>query len=287
MPKRHLSYSDVEETSENSSAESEDARKPINGGKNPAGAVSEYEKQRLSRIAENRARMEALGLPKIASSLMGSGPNAKKKKEQKKGKAKVLEDDEDYRPDEDHEGPSSSGSREEEAMEEDDDDDFVTVKTKSGSRGKKNKSSKSKKVLSRSTLSNDDCIDDDEALKHAISLSLQGSDVKNADVTGRKGNPQIQEDTGRRKRKNSFASRLQMTEDELILHFFQFDEKCDGGISIADIQRLATTHDFMWNKEELADMIHCFDSDGDGKLSLEEFRKIVVRCNMIKEPEQS
>ncbi|XP_068343465.1 calmodulin-like isoform X2 [Pyrus communis] len=258
MPKRRLSDSDVEETSENSSAESEDAGKPINGGKNPAGAVSEYEKRRLSRIAENRARMEALGLPKIASSLMGSGPNAKKKKEQKKGKAKVLEDDEDYRPDEDQEGPSSSGSREEEAMEEDDDDDFVTVKTKSGSRGKK-----------------------------AISLSLQGSHVKNANVTGRKGNPQIQEDTGRRKRKNSFASRLQMTEDELILHFFQFDEKCDGGISIADVQRLATTHDFMWNKEELADMIHCFDSDGDGKLSLEEFRKIVVRCNMIKEPEQS
>ena len=37
----------------------------------------------------------------------------------------------------------------------------------------------------------------------AISLSLQGSHVKNANVTGRKGNPQIQEDTGRRKRKNS------------------------------------------------------------------------------------
>ena len=136
MPKRHLSDSDVQETSENSSAESEDAGKSINGGKNPAGALSGYEKQRLSRIAENRARMEALGLPKIASSLMGSGPNAKKK-EQKKGKAKVLEDDEDYRPDEDQEGPSSSGSREEETMEEDDDDDFVTVKTKSGSRGKK------------------------------------------------------------------------------------------------------------------------------------------------------
>lgn len=137
MRKRHLSDSDVEETSENSSAESEDGGKPINGLKNPAVAVSEYEKQRLSRIAENRARMEALGVPKIASSLMGSGPNAKKRKEQKKGKAKVLEEDEDYRPDEDQEGPSSSGSREEEAMEEDDDDDFVTVKAKSGSRGKK------------------------------------------------------------------------------------------------------------------------------------------------------
>ncbi|KAM0010310.1 hypothetical protein Hdeb2414_s0077g00777191 [Helianthus debilis subsp. tardiflorus] len=31
------------------------------------------------------------------------------------------------------------------------------------------------------------------------------------------------DDSGKRKRKNLFTSRVQMTEDELILHFFQFD----------------------------------------------------------------
>ncbi|PQQ02347.1 uncharacterized protein Pyn_13709 [Prunus yedoensis var. nudiflora] len=299
MPKHDLSDSEHEETSENSSSESEEAGKPSNGQKDRVGSsVSEYEKQRLSRIAENRARMEALGLPKIASSVMGSGQNGKRKnKKGQKGKAKVFEDDEEYRPEE--EEPCSYSSQEE-AMEEEDDDDYLGEKT-SGSRRKKNKGSKSKKALPRSILSNKDCIDDDEALKQAIAMSLQGSvevsgvahsgplqrsNVVNAKVNERKGNNQIPEDTGR-KRKKSFASRLQMTEDELVLHFFQFDENCNGGLSLRDLQRVATAHDFMWTDKELADMIRCFDSDGDGKLSLDEFRKIVVRCNMIKEPEQS
>ncbi|CAL9006739.1 unnamed protein product [Prunus brigantina] len=299
MPKHDPSDSEHEETSENSSSESEEAGKPSNGQKDRVGSsVSEYEKQRLSRIAENRARMEALGLPKIASSVMGSGQDGKRKnKKVQKGKAKVFEDDEEYRPEEEE---SCSYSSQEEAMEEDDDDDYLGEKT-SGSRRKKNKGSNSKKALPRNILSNKDCINDDEALKQAIAMSLQGSvevsavahsgplqrsNVDNAKVNERKGNNQIPEDTGR-KRKKSFASRLQMTEDELVLHFFQFDENCNGGLSLRDLQRVATGHDFMWTDKELADMICCFDSDGDGKLSLDEFRKIVVRCNMIKEPEQS
>ncbi|ONI22591.1 hypothetical protein PRUPE_2G138200 [Prunus persica] len=301
MPKHDLSDTEHEETSENSSSESEEVGKPSNGQKDRVGSsVSEYEKQRLSRIAENRERMEALGLPKIASSVMGSGQNGKRKnKKVQKGKAKVFEDDEEYRPEEEE---SCSYSSQEEAMEEDDDDDYLGEKT-SGSRRKKvkNKGSKSKKALPRSILSNNDFINDDEALKQAIAMSLQGSvevsavahsgplqrpNVDNAKVNERKGNNQIPEDTGR-KRKKSFASRLQMTEDELVLHFFQFDENCNGGLSLRDLQRVATAHDFMWTDKELADMIRCFDSDGDGKLSLDEFRKIVVRCNMIKEPEQS
>ncbi|CAL8121677.1 unnamed protein product [Prunus armeniaca] len=237
MPKHDPSDSEHEETSENSSSESDEAGKPSNGQKDRVGSsVSEYEKQRLSRIAENRARMEALGLPKIASSVMGSGQNGKRKnKKVQKGKAKVFEDDEEYRPEEEE---SCSYSSQEEAMEEDDDDDYLGEKT-SGSRRKKNKGSKSKKALPRSILSNKDCIDDDEALKQAIAMSLQGSvevsavahsgplqrsNVDNAKVNERKGNNQIPEDTGR-KRKKSFASRLQMTEDELVLHFFQFDGK--------------------------------------------------------------
>ncbi|XP_008232581.1 PREDICTED: uncharacterized protein LOC103331713 [Prunus mume] len=294
MPEHDPSDSEHEGTSENSSSESEEAGKPSNGQKDRVGSsVSEYEKQRLSRIAENRARMEALGLPKIASSVMGSGQNGKRKnKKVQKGKAKVFEDDEEYRPEEEESCSYSS--------QEDDDDDYLGEKT-SGSRRKKNKGSKSKKALPRSILSNKDCIDDDEALKQAIAMSLQGSvevsavahsgplqrsNVDNAKVNERKGNNQIPEDTGR-KRKKSFASRLQMTEDELVLHFFQFDENCNGGLSLRDLQRVATAHDFMWTDKELADMIRCFDCDGDGKLSLDEFRKIVVRCNMIKEPEQA
>lgn len=126
-----------EEVPENSGSEEEpQLRTPINHG------VSEYEKQRLSRIAENRARMEALGLPKIASTLWGSAQQvSNKRKNTKKGKEKVEEDDDvvgdggedkDYRPDEVEEEPISSS--EEEANE--DDDDYLDG-TSSGSRRKK------------------------------------------------------------------------------------------------------------------------------------------------------
>lgn len=33
-----------------------------------------------------------------------------------------------------------------------------------------------------------------------------------------------------------------------------------------DIERVAIAHDFMWTEKELTDMIHCFDSDRDGKV---------------------
>lgn len=39
-----------------------------------------------------------------------------------------------------------------------------------------------------------------------------------------------------------------------------------GGITALDLAKVADAHDFMWTDKELADMIHCFDSDGDGKV---------------------
>lgn len=33
-----------------------------------------------------------------------------------------------------------------------------------------------------------------------------------------------------------------------------------------DIKRFAIAHDFTWTEKELADMVHCFDSDRDGKV---------------------
>lgn len=103
---------------ENSSSASEGAETRIHG--QHRDGVSEYEKQRLSRIAENKARMEALGLRKMASSLTGSARSSRMKN---KGKGKVVvEDDEDYRPEE--EGPSSS-TEEDEGNEDDDDEDYL------------------------------------------------------------------------------------------------------------------------------------------------------------------
>ena len=102
-----------------------------------ASQSTEYERHRLSRIAENRSRMVALGLPKIASKLWGSAQNVSEKmNKKKKGKAKVDDDDEDededYRLDKVEEGLSSSTGDE----ETDDDDDYFD-ETSSGSRRKK------------------------------------------------------------------------------------------------------------------------------------------------------
>lgn len=40
-----------------------------------------------------------------------------------------------------------------------------------------------------------------------------------------------------------------------------------GAITMRDLRRVAIAHDFTWIDKELADMIHCFDGDGDGKVS--------------------
>ncbi|KAM4072077.1 hypothetical protein ACB094_11G110300 [Castanea mollissima] len=145
-----------------------------------------------------------------------------------------------------------------------------------------------KKVPAHKGLSKSDYIDNDDALRQAIALSLQESaglsDVvhcgplkcSEADVVNAK-----------LMRRRDFGSRVQMTEDELVVNFFQFDDTWKGGITVRDIERVANAYDFMWTEQELSDMIHCFDSDRDGKLSLEDFRKIVGRCNMIKGPESS
>ncbi|KAJ4727177.1 Calmodulin-related, putative isoform 2 [Melia azedarach] len=243
-----LDQSDSElDDTENRSSEVESEEGNSNGRKQEE--ISEYEKQRLSRIAENKAKMEAMGLAKMASSLIGSPQNSK-----------------------DHE-------------------EFLGNKVSTFAKGKvKNKSSKPKKTapVQNQVSSSDYVADDDDELMQAIALSLQNyAEASGPTVSERKRNDRIQEDTRRGKRKKSFTSRVQMTEDEVILHFFQLDEAGKGSINMRDLRKVAVAHDFVWTDEELADMIHCFDSDGDGKLNLEDFQKIVSRCNMMRASEHS
>uniref|UniRef100_A0A453CFF3 EF-hand domain-containing protein n=1 Tax=Aegilops tauschii subsp. strangulata TaxID=200361 RepID=A0A453CFF3_AEGTS len=80
-------------------------------------------------------------------------------------------------------------------------------------------------------------------------------------------------------------SRIQLSEDDVVAIFFSFDEAGKGYIAPWDLEKMANINDFIWTDFELSKMIHCFDSDKDGKISLEEFRTIVSRCNMLQEPE--
>ncbi|XP_022870315.1 uncharacterized protein LOC111389621 [Olea europaea var. sylvestris] len=304
-------FSDSESQENDSSGEESEKETPRSEEK-----TSDYELQRLKRIEENKKRMEALGLHRIANSFIGSVQKDHKKKCERKGKRKMVDEDEEYKPSEIEEETCSSS-------EEDgsDDDKF------SGSQKGK---AKKKTSTPKKQVPNSDILDDDAALMQAIALSLKDSagflDVPTSvpshylpmqaialslkDSAGfldvptsvpslspgahavdkisshKERNSNSQDDVEKRKRKKMgkpINSRVQMTLDEMVIHFFHFDEVGKGNITLRDIQRVATAHDFTWSEKEISDMIYCFDSDGDGKLNLDDFRKIVGRCNMIKD----
>ncbi|XP_038874842.1 centrin-1-like [Benincasa hispida] len=247
--------------------------------------VPEYEKQRLSRISENKKRIEALGLAKLATSLLDSSKNLSNI--DRKGKRKLGDaDDEDYKPSED-----SSSSEDDDSDSEEEEEYFGSGKVY-GSRGMKGKnrgSEAKRKVPVKKSNNSDDEDDDEDALRQAIKLSLQDSGENcDAQVQGplenvRRKNVKNQEVRGGMKRKGLFTSRMQMNDDELIMNFYCFDDSWKGDITVSDLKRVAAAHDFTWSDIELRDMIDCFDSDGDGKLNLNDFRRIAGRCNMIKE----
>ncbi|GMH21664.1 hypothetical protein Nepgr_023506 [Nepenthes gracilis] len=270
-------------------SESENSDKSVSSEENDApdnGGATEYEKQRMRRIQENKARMEALGLCKMASRVEIIC------RRDRKGKGKVKsEEDDDYEPDEnDDNGDEELSSSSQEF------DEYEQVKNggKSKSRSGRVKKKPRPKKVSSQNIDNPDFMDEDKALMQAIALSLEDSkDVSNAgpscnsnsqavNSTARKGHDHLQGDAERRKRRKSASTRVQMTEDDVLIHFCQFDEVGKGSIKLRDLQRMAAAHDFTWTDKELADMIRCFDSDHDGKLSLGDFRSIVSRCGMLR-----
>ncbi|KAL6555055.1 hypothetical protein OROGR_006313 [Orobanche gracilis] len=241
----------------------------------------DYEKQRLQRIEENNRRMEALGLRKMASNFTGSVLNAHQKKSHDgKGKRKIVDEDDEYNPTPEDDELSCS----------DDDDDDDEEEFSPSKKMKINKNSISPKKQGPFNLDSD-FLDDDDALMQAIALSLQDTDTSGAHVTNpapsandeRKGNPYVQDGSPKKGRKRDNTKENRSIQDGSVKKGRKwFDESGSGGFNLRDVQRLAATHDFTWSEKEIADMIYCFDSDGDGKISFDDFRKIIVRCNMLK-----
>ncbi|XP_030441926.2 uncharacterized protein LOC115664117 [Syzygium oleosum] len=242
--------------------------------------------------------MEALGLRNLTSSVMGSSWKAKKggaKGKRKVGQEEEEEDDKDgdYAPALDDDGGDDDLS----VDEEDDDQDFEV--SGSGKRkGKRKVPKPKKKPQTKKFLNKLDYVDDDAELAKAIVLSLHDSARVSGMVSSEPSKNEAGVDLNGRvektwenprtvKRKKPFTSRVKMTEDELIMHFFQLDEAGKGGITVHDLAKVADAHDFTWTDMELANMIHCFDSNGDGKLSLDDFSEIIHRCNMIQGSEGS
>ncbi|XP_009401669.2 uncharacterized protein LOC103985638 isoform X1 [Musa acuminata AAA Group] len=272
------------------------------------GPMPEYERQRLSRIRENRSRLEALGISGLASSLLSPPPPPSKRQERRekamkgagRGRAVGDEDDDDYLPSDADQDDGGEGGGESSSLGEEEEEEQAEKKPSSVSRGKGKKrgSSKAAKVMKKGKTEPNDLTDSDTALKQAIALSLGEHMDPNEAVGGipqnsgssvadfgpyRKDKSSAHGPAGRRKSKIVNKSRVQLTEDEVDAYFFSFDEVGKGYITQQDLQKMAIAHDFSWTKSEIFNMIHCFDSDGDGKLSLKDFRAIVCRCKMIKD----
>lgn len=291
--------------------EGEEEEEEGGGGGGNGSAISEYEKQRLQRIEENGARLKALGLPHLASSFLaspGAPPSKSKKKKNisinSRNRKRKGTEDEEYRPSPDEEEDSRrerenpSSSSEEEGGED--------VGNSSSRRRRKGKNMSSpqaakarKKSHGKERARVSDEIDDDTALQQAIALSLGGATEQagsleashNCGTNGASSNSHVKKDSlniketaGRKNSRKMNKSRPQLTEDEVVALFFSFDVAGNGHITVRDLRRMVIAHDFSWTDVEIENMIHCFDGDRDGMLSVEDFRSIISSLNMLQEP---
>ncbi|XP_039168090.1 uncharacterized protein LOC120293201 [Eucalyptus grandis] len=161
--KRRSPTSDAEPDGAEASSGSEPEPPPL-PDPTEATPVSNYEKQRLSRIAENKRRMEALGLRNLASSVMGS--SRKTRRGDAKGKRKVggEEDDDDkdgdYAPALDGDGGDDDGL----SVDDEEDDRDFEVSGSGKRKGKRKVSKPKKKPQTKKSPNKLDYVDDDAEL---------------------------------------------------------------------------------------------------------------------------
>ncbi|KAF0893712.1 hypothetical protein E2562_029389 [Oryza meyeriana var. granulata] len=140
--------------------------------------MNDYEKERLARIRENEARLQALGIRRLAASpLLHSAAPSAAGKGKRKGRAAGADADEQYLPsysEEDEEEEEGSSS----ASDQDGEEEDIKSSSRSRKKGKKKilNSGKSSKVTPRKENARlADSVDDDAALQQAIALSLAES----------------------------------------------------------------------------------------------------------------
>ncbi|XP_010692171.2 uncharacterized protein LOC104905352 isoform X1 [Beta vulgaris subsp. vulgaris] len=129
---------EVEVRTESENSESSSSDDP----KTPENKTTEYEKQRELVIARNKARMESMGLQKIAKSLMNLGHKEGKKRKSQHKSIKSKKDDE-YEPDNDDEEQKDDSS---EATLDNSSEEFEQEKKKKKITNARNSKSHSKKV---------------------------------------------------------------------------------------------------------------------------------------------
>lgn len=71
------------------------------------------------------------------------------------------------------------------------------------------------------------------------------------------------------------------TKDDIKKVFKLFDEEGNGFVSVQDLKRVAKELQENMDEVELQEMIDRADSDGDGKVTFEDFYKIMTKKNFI------
>ncbi|KAI4967364.1 hypothetical protein ZWY2020_028333 [Hordeum vulgare] len=283
--------------------------------------LTEYEKERLARIRENEARLEALGIRRLAASPLLNQPSSAAAAAAA-GAKRNRRSDPTMRT-RSTSRPTGAGEESSSASDQDTEEDF-----KPSSRS--NQKGKAKKKLnlgspSKSTFREEDAIalslaepskssvTTAEPSKSSVTTTTAAEPSKSSVTTaepskssvtttttaetssrgakGRKGTPckndnttPVKDSAKNGKTKKQVRSRIQLSEDDVVAIFFSFDEAGKGYIAPWDLEKMANVNDFIWTDFELSNMINFFDNDKDGKISLEEFRAIVSRCNMLQEP---
>uniref|UniRef100_A0A453CF58 EF-hand domain-containing protein n=1 Tax=Aegilops tauschii subsp. strangulata TaxID=200361 RepID=A0A453CF58_AEGTS len=253
--------------------------------------LTEYEKQRLARIRENEARLQALGIRRLAASPLLNQPSSAAAAAGAKRKQKKRSDDadEEYLPSEGgggEEGEEEEGSS---ASDQDSDEEFKPS-SRSNQKGKAKKkmnlgSSSKSTVREEEGAPFTDFMDDDAALQQSsVTTTTEPSkssvttttvaETSSRGAKGRKSTPckddnttPVKDSAKNRKTKKQVRSRIQLSEDDVVAIFFSFDEAGKGYIAPWDLEKMANINDFIWTDFELSKMIHCFDSDKDGKFS--------------------
>jgi centrin-1 len=67
----------------------------------------------------------------------------------------------------------------------------------------------------------------------------------------------------------------QESREEMLEMFQLFDDEKTGKISLGGLRRMAATYHLEWEEEDLQEMIRQADTDGDGRVSFEEFHAIL------------
>ena len=71
--------------------------------------------------------------------------------------------------------------------------------------------------------------------------------------------------------------------EEIIKGFSLMDKDKDGYITLNDLRTLCNELNLVLREEELDDMIFQADTDGDGKVSKEEFLQIMLKTSLYAE----